>query len=150
MLVLTAAPFTYAGVEIGFCRCETGELVRLGDTCECDCHEVDEEDCGCVLDCEDGSTFVGLTSLELTTTARIEDRSITEQGLRSAVRDSIRRSGWSVPGVTDDIVEMFVDIETRRIHEACGRMPSGALLGNQRGRPFAVPPTARTSGARRP
>lgn len=138
MKVLTAAPFTYAGVEVGFCDCEPGELVMLGETCECECHPYDEEDCGCSLDCRDDASFVGLDSRQGTTTARVEERDVSEPELTRAIRKSLSRAGWFVPGVTQDLAPVLVQIEVERIREVSALFTPGTLVALSHGVPFEV------------
>src|SRR6478609_10362198 len=69
MKVLTAAPYLYRGVEVGFCDCEPGELVRLGERDECCCARYEDEEeveafvdevCECHLDMDESPPFLGL------------------------------------------------------------------------------------------
>jgi hypothetical protein len=149
MKVLTAAPYTVGGVEIGRCNCVPGELVMLTDACECDCHPFDDEDCGCQLDCEDGPPFSGLVSFATTTTARIEECAMTAEELRRALCRALEQAGWFVPGVQPDIAQILVDLELGRIQQAAEAFPVGTLVSAQNGRIFAVSELATRAPARR-
>ena len=138
MKVLTAAPYIVGGVEVGFCGCQPGELVMLGATCECDCHRYGDEECGCRLDCEPGPFFSGLASLAESTTARVEERNLTSDDLRAAVRGGLERAGWLTPGLSDEVARVWVDSEVARIRRACASFPVGTLVGLEDGFAFPV------------
>jgi hypothetical protein len=138
MKVLTAARLTWSGVEVGFCGCPLGELVRLGDSCECDCHPDDDDDCGCELDCRDDGWFLGLVSNQETTTARVEERNISCEQLAAAIRDSMGRAGWFGPGLDPQLESAIVDLEVGRIRRVVDCFPAGTLVGVTHGFPFEV------------
>jgi hypothetical protein len=138
MKVLTAARLTWSDVEVGFCNCQPGELVMLGDTCECECHGFGDEDCGCFLDCEDDGCFVGLTSDEQTTTARIEERDCSPERLSALIRATLTRAGWLGQGLDPSIETALVELEVGRIITVTGSFSAGTLIALSQGIAFEV------------
>jgi hypothetical protein len=138
MKVLAAAPTLPAGAELERCQCQPGELVMLAETCECDCHRLEDEECECHLDCDGAPPFSGLVTSAGTMTARVEERDITEPDLRAAVRHCLERTDWFGAGVQDDIVDLLVDLEVARIAEATATFAIGTMISMLQGRIFPV------------
>jgi hypothetical protein len=158
MKVLTAAPYLYRGVEVGFCDCEPGELVRLGERDECCCARYEDEEeveafvdevCECHLDMDESPPFLGLVSLAGATTARVEERDLAEAELRAAVRGGLDRGGWLAPGLPEGISRALVDIEIARIHQATSVHPVGTLISSLGGLTFPVDETTARAVTRR-
>jgi hypothetical protein len=154
MKVLTAAPYVCRGVEVGFCDCEPGELVRVGETDECFCRRYEEEEpdddvCECHLDRDESPPFVGLATLAGTTTALVEERDLAEEQLRAAVAGSLDREGWLTPALSEDVLGVLVDLEVARIHQTASSYPAGTLISALNGRPFRVDEPATGAPIRR-
>ena len=155
MKVLTAAPYTYQGVEIGFCDCDPGELVMLGPPDQCHCYrsedeeDVEDEICECHFDREETPPFVGLMSLAGTTTARIEERRLTAKELRAAVSAGLARAGWLAPGVPLGVGRSMVDIEVARILQATATYGVGDVISSFSGVTFRVNDTNARAVTRR-
>lgn len=79
-----------------------GELVHL-PMADCEC-----PDCGC------SRAFVGVASLQATSTARVADLDISRDEYWFVLRDSLAAAGWPVPGTPGFTPEMnfegYVDL----------------------------------------
>lgn len=129
MKVLTATTLTNGERDNDFNWCTPGELVMFGVICGRDLRDPDNG-CGC------GRAFAGMHSHRATTTAMIEDRSISTGNLEVAVRASLEDGGYidaAHPHEDDQaMIDEAIDL-IRRVTEA---FPVGTVVGTRLGRVF--------------
>ncbi len=129
MKVLTATTLTNGERDNDFDWCTPGELVMFGTICARDERDPDNG-CGC------DRAFAGMHSHRATTTALVEDRSISEGDLALAVRTSLEDGGWidrSNPCQDDqELIDEAIDL----IKRTAQFFPVGTVIGTRLGQVF--------------
>lgn len=129
MKVLTATTLTNGERDNDFDWCTPGELVMFGIICGRDLRDPDNG-CGC------GRAFAGMRSHRATTTALIEDRSMSEADLVLAVRTSLEDGGYIDDGAPHEDDQALIDEAIDLIRRVTESFPVGTIVGTRLGRVF--------------
>jgi hypothetical protein len=122
--VFVATSRTQGEQDDDYCCTLDGELVHL-PVLEC----ASPDGCGCIRG------FAGIASHRATTTAEVATRDLTDDGVLSAVTDSLISGGW-VPDAQHDAAlhreaELLAHEVTADLLELATRLPVGSVLGRR-------------------
>ncbi len=129
MKVLTATTLTNGDRADDFDWCTPGELVMFGVICGRDLRDTDNG-CGC------GRAFAGMHSHRATTTALIEDRSISMSDLEVAVRASLEDGGYIDAAAPHEDDQAMIDEAIDLIRRVSELFPVGTVVGTRLGQVF--------------
>lgn len=122
MRVLIATRRTNGDVANDVDYCVAGELLMIGEYC--DCCRIDPGSCGC------GIAFSGLNSHRMTTTAIVAEVPLSEAEVREAIRSSLRDGGWFDAG-EPELAEQMVAEAWQRIEHVATHFEVGTVLGRR-------------------
>ncbi|MGC0252419.1 DUF7715 family protein [Pseudactinotalea sp. Z1748] len=122
MRVLIATRRTNGDVANDVDYCVAGELLMIGEYC--DCCRIDPGSCGC------GIAFSGLNSHRMTTTAIVAEVALSEAEVREAIRSSLRAGGW-FDADEPELAEQMVAEAWQRIQHVATHFEVGTVLGRR-------------------